>query len=582
MTDDVDSSGTQHVEVLICEGLRRSNDDGVTSVNTQRVEVLHVANSNAVVSSITNNFVLDFLPALHTLFNKNLGTGGESLGTEVLQLIHVVGKSTTQTTKSVGGTDNDWELDFLDNLESFLERRSRCRLGALLVDRFHAACEHFTVFSSDDGIDRSTENLHTKPLKFILELDTDLEGGLTTKCHIDGIGSLMLDDLAHKVSIDRKEIDLIRQPLGRLDCSNVGVDQDGVDSLFLQGLDGLTSRVVELSGLTNAQTTTSQNQHLPGKNARCQLDVLLFRTTGEGHRLLEGLRGGNGGLDGVDENIEEELGVPGTRRAFRVELDTEVWAADMTDTLVGAVICIHEEFLPALGQARGIHGVTVVLRCDVALARDHASAGNVMATVTELHLLSLGTGGACNQLVTQTDTEDGGSAFFEGFGQVCDGGGGHGRVTGTVGDEQTIIVLPGEVREIIIPGNNQDFNSTGKQATQLVEFQTHVQAKYPDWTAGGVFEGNILRRREKSGFLEGDYSKKTSVNNRHSLPAVRNSKTHLRSQDSSSSGSPTRPAGRKTSSCPCRMQQPGWHHRALPRWKAACDPACYPVDGCAW
>lgn len=109
--------------------------------------------------------------------------------------------------------------------------------------------------------------------------------------------------------------------------------------------------------------------------------------------------------------------------------------------------------------------------------------------------------------MTQADTEDRGSAFLEGLGQICDGGGGHSRVTGTVGDEQTIIVLPGEVREIIIPGNNQDFDSTGKQATQLVEFQTHVQAKYPDWTAGGVFEGNILRGREKSGFLEGDCSK---------------------------------------------------------------------------
>ena len=40
MTNDVNSSSTEHVVVSIRERLRRSDDDGVSGVNTQRVEVL--------------------------------------------------------------------------------------------------------------------------------------------------------------------------------------------------------------------------------------------------------------------------------------------------------------------------------------------------------------------------------------------------------------------------------------------------------------------------------------------------------------------------------------------------------------
>ena len=38
--DDVDGGGTKHVVVCVGQGLRRSDDDGVSGVYTERVEVL--------------------------------------------------------------------------------------------------------------------------------------------------------------------------------------------------------------------------------------------------------------------------------------------------------------------------------------------------------------------------------------------------------------------------------------------------------------------------------------------------------------------------------------------------------------
>lgn len=147
----------------------------------------------------------------------------------------------------------------------------------------------------------------------------------------------------------------------------------------------------------------------------------------------------------------------------------------------------------------------MVLRGDVALAGDHAGARDVVTTVTELHLLGLSTDGTGNQLMTKTDTENGNSVLFHGLGQIGDGSGEGGRVTRTVRNEQTIVVLAGEGREIVIPGNDQNLNATCKQATQLVELHTDVQAENADGTTGGVFEGNVLGGREETGFLDRDY-----------------------------------------------------------------------------
>ena len=187
-----------------------------------------------------------------------------------------------------------------------------------------------------------------------------------------------------------------------------------------------------------------------------------------------------------------------------MELNTEVGAADMANTLVAAIVGVDKELGPAFGQGAGVDGETVVLRSDVALARDHAGTGDVVTAVTELHLLGLGTGRAGDQLVTQTDTKDRGAALIERLGQVFDGFRGHDGVTGSVRNEQTIVVLARKGREIVVPGDDQDFDTASQQTTQLVELQADVQAQHADRTARGVFEGLVLGGRVEFGFLNGD------------------------------------------------------------------------------
>jgi hypothetical protein len=185
-------------------------------------------------------------------------------------------------------------------------------------------------------------------------------------------------------------------------------------------------------------------------------------------------------------------------------LHTEEGTGGVTDTLVAAIVGVDKQLLPAILEAGGVHSITVVLRSDVALARDHAGARNVVTAVTELHLAGCSTDGAGNQLVTQTDTEDRCAGILECLGQVIDSGCESSGVTGSVGDKQTIVVLACQGGEVVVPGNNHDLNTTGQQAAELVVFHTNIQAQNADVPSRGVLESNIRGGRVKLGFTDRD------------------------------------------------------------------------------
>ncbi len=93
MTDDIDCGRAKHVVILVRERLRRGDDDGISGVNTEGIEVFHVTDRDAVVLGIANNFIFNFFPALHAALNEHLRAGGQGLVAEVDQLVLVVGES---------------------------------------------------------------------------------------------------------------------------------------------------------------------------------------------------------------------------------------------------------------------------------------------------------------------------------------------------------------------------------------------------------------------------------------------------------------------------------------------------------
>ena len=90
-----------------------------------------------------------------------------------------------------------------------------------------------------------------------------------------------------------------------------------------------------------------------------------------------------------------------------MELNAEVRLADMPDALIADIVGVVEDLFPVLGERIPYNSVAVVLGRNVASAREKIRAWNVMAAIAELHLDSFGASGECQQLMAQTDAEDG-------------------------------------------------------------------------------------------------------------------------------------------------------------------------------
>lgn len=119
--DDVDGGGLQYVVVFIRQSLGGSDDDGVISVNIQRVEVFYVIDCDVVVLSIMNNFVFDFFLIFYIVFNEYLRIGSEGFVVKIYEFVFVVGEIVVQIIKSVSSVDNDGEVNIFDDVYGFVD-----------------------------------------------------------------------------------------------------------------------------------------------------------------------------------------------------------------------------------------------------------------------------------------------------------------------------------------------------------------------------------------------------------------------------------------------------------------------------
>jgi len=86
--------------------------------------------------------------------------------------------------------------------------------------------------------------------------------------------------------------------------------------------------------------------------------------------------------DIVDEDVEEESGIPRSSVSFRMELSGEEWLGNMSDTFVGVVVEIDEILFPIRREKLCVDSITVILRSDVGLASGNVDDRLIVASVT--------------------------------------------------------------------------------------------------------------------------------------------------------------------------------------------------------
>lgn len=64
VSNDLQCTLAQLVVLIVAQGLGRCDHNGFTSVDTHWIEILHVANRDAIVVLVPHHFVLELLPTL--------------------------------------------------------------------------------------------------------------------------------------------------------------------------------------------------------------------------------------------------------------------------------------------------------------------------------------------------------------------------------------------------------------------------------------------------------------------------------------------------------------------------------------
>ena len=161
--DDLQRGRAEHLELLIGQGLGGGNDDGVTGVDTHRVDVLHGTDGDDVSGSVPHDFKFDFLPARDTALDQHLSypRKGDAPVSDLLQGGPVVCNTTACSAQCIGRAYNDGITYTFSKLHRIPHVLHHKRGDTGLVDGFHAVLEPLTVFSLTDGLGGSAQQANT-------------------------------------------------------------------------------------------------------------------------------------------------------------------------------------------------------------------------------------------------------------------------------------------------------------------------------------------------------------------------------------------------------------------------------------
>ena len=125
-------------------------------------------------------------------------------------------------------------------------------------------------------------------------------------------------------------VHLVCQSLGRLNRCNVRIDQHRLDVLLLVRFDSLTSGVIELTSLSDTQSTTSKHNDF------------LHRTNTRVLKRVRGLSVVTNLSCEVQELVEQEGRVVRSTSSLRMELHGEERFGAVNHTLVRTVVRVDE------------------------------------------------------------------------------------------------------------------------------------------------------------------------------------------------------------------------------------------------
>ncbi|OPZ81751.1 MAG: hypothetical protein BWY77_00498 [bacterium ADurb.Bin431] len=263
MAHGADGDRAQFVVFAAGEGLARGNDDALAGVDPHGIEILHVADRKAVVVLVADDLEFDLLPAEQILLHQDLAGVAEGLVRALAHLLDAAADARAEAAEGVGDADHHRVADLAGHPLRLLDRGDRVAARHLDVDLAQFGGEEIAVLGVHDRLNRGAEHSHSVASQnsLPLQLDPAVEGGLAAETEQDAIRLFLLDHLLDKIGGHRQKVDLVGEMLGGLDGGDVGIDQDGLDALFLEGLDRLAAGIVKFARFTDLEGGAPQNDH---------------------------------------------------------------------------------------------------------------------------------------------------------------------------------------------------------------------------------------------------------------------------------------------------------------------------------
>ena len=109
MADDGDGQCAQLMVFAVRERLRRSHHNAFARMDTQGIEVLHVAYGDAVVEAVAHHLVFYLFPPFERLLYQHLRGEREGILGLCQQLLVVVAEARAKATEGIGCTKDDGE-----------------------------------------------------------------------------------------------------------------------------------------------------------------------------------------------------------------------------------------------------------------------------------------------------------------------------------------------------------------------------------------------------------------------------------------------------------------------------------------
>ena len=195
----------------IAKRLRRGNNDALARMYAKRVEVLHVADGDAVVVAVAYHFVFNLFPTFKAFLYQHLRRERECFLGQFVQLFLVVAKATTQSAKGISGAQDNGIAKACSGATCLLDVGAGLALDGLDVNLVQFLNKQLAVFGVHDGLHGRTQHFNAILFEYaaLVKLYAAVKRCLSAKGQENPVGAFFLDNPFNEIRLNGQEIYLV-------------------------------------------------------------------------------------------------------------------------------------------------------------------------------------------------------------------------------------------------------------------------------------------------------------------------------------------------------------------------------------